>query len=53
MKEELEGQFDKIAMDAIESAEGVDCSLEEFLKGVKIILEAVRDRMRGVEMELR
>lgn len=43
--------FEKIAQDAIEAAEAVDCSGEDFVKGLKIICGELGARLEAAKDE--
>lgn len=44
MDEGLEEKFREIAEKAIEDAEAVDCSIEEFIEGLRTMAAALNDR---------
>lgn len=45
LNKELEGMFQVVADDTILDAEAVDCSIPEFVEGLELIFEAVKDRL--------
>jgi len=44
MTEDLESKFEAIARRAIESAEQLECSFEEFVEGIEFMAEIVSER---------
>lgn len=53
MKDDLEKQFEAIAQEAIEAAEGVECSLSECRDGMRDIYKTVKERFEMLAEECR
>jgi hypothetical protein len=45
LNKDLEEMFQVVADDTISDAEAVDCSIPEFVEGLELIFEVVKDRL--------
>ena len=52
MREDLETEFTTIAETAIQNAELLDCSLEEYRDGLRLMVGELKTRLACVESEL-
>jgi len=49
MKPKLEAKFEAIAEDTRKQADAIPCSLEDFIEGIGIIIETLRESQQAAE----
>jgi hypothetical protein len=47
----MDEEFEKIAQDAIEKAEAVNCEGEDFVAGLEVMLSLIQDRLESARDE--